>query len=142
MAAGPAGGSGRRNAAGLDFYDRLVDGLLERGIEPWVTLYHWDLPQPIEDRGGWLEPEVVDRFAEYAALVARRLGDRASRAGSRSTSRGPSRRWATAPATMRRAGTGGPAPCAPRHHAHLAHAAGRRRDSETSCPAARIGIAP
>ena len=67
------------NAAGLDFYDRLVDGLLERGIEPWVTLYHWDLPQAIEDRGGWLEPEVVDRFGEYAGLVARRLGDRCTR---------------------------------------------------------------
>ena len=56
----------RRNAAGLDFYDRLVDGLLERGIQPWLTLYHWDLPQPIEDRGGWLAPEVVERFADYA----------------------------------------------------------------------------
>ena len=72
------GGSGPPNAIGLDFYDRLVDRLLERGIEPWITLYHWDLPQPIEDRGGWLEPEVVERFAEYAGLVARRLGDRAA----------------------------------------------------------------
>ena len=61
------GGSGGSNQAGLDFYDRLVDGLLERGIEPWLTLYHWDLPQPLEDRGGWLEPEIVDRFADYAA---------------------------------------------------------------------------
>jgi hypothetical protein len=65
-------GSGTANEKGLDFYDRLVDGLLERGIQPWLTLYHWDLPQPIEDRGGWLEPEVVDRFAEYAAIVGRR----------------------------------------------------------------------
>ena len=70
------GGSGPANAAGLDFYDRLVDGLLERDIEPWVTLYHWDLPQPIEDRGGWLEPDVVERFGEYAGIVARRIGDR------------------------------------------------------------------
>ena len=71
-------GAGPANPAGLDFYDRLVDGLLERGIEPWVTLYHWDLPQALEDRGGWLDREVVDRFAEYAAILADRLGDRAS----------------------------------------------------------------
>jgi len=70
------GGSGPGNDAGLDFYDRLVDGLLARGIEPWLTLYHWDLPQPIEDRGGWTKPEVVDRFVEYTSIVGRRLGDR------------------------------------------------------------------
>jgi beta-glucosidase len=69
-------GRGRANDAGLDFYDRLVDTLLEHGIRPLVTLYHWDLPQALQERGGWGEPEVVERFAEYAELVGRRLGDR------------------------------------------------------------------
>jgi beta-glucosidase len=69
-------GDGAVNEAGLDFYDRLVDGLLERGIEPWLTLYHWDLPDALEQRGGWRNPEIVDRFASYAAVVGRRLGDR------------------------------------------------------------------
>jgi beta-glucosidase len=67
------------NQAGLDFYDRLVDGLLERGIEPWLTLYHWDLPQALEDRGGWPERDTALRFAEMAGVVAHRLGDRVSR---------------------------------------------------------------
>ncbi len=69
-------GSGPANEAGLDFYDRLVDGLLARGIEPWLTAYHWDLPQALQDVGGWTDPGVVDRFAEYADIVAGRLGDR------------------------------------------------------------------
>ena len=69
-------GRGRVNAAGLDFYDRLVDALLASGIQPCVTLYHWDLPQALEDRGGWPARETVDAFAEYAEVVARRLGDR------------------------------------------------------------------
>lgn len=69
-------GSGPVNAAGLDFYDRLVDGLLTRGIRPYLTLYHWDLPQPLQDLGGWTSREVAHRFAEYAAHVAGRLGDR------------------------------------------------------------------
>jgi beta-glucosidase len=63
----------------LDFYDRLVDGLLERGIAPLPTLYHWDLPQALEDRGGWLNRDTSERFAEYAAAVGRRLGDRVHR---------------------------------------------------------------
>ena len=71
-------GRGRVNEAGLDFYDRLVDALLEAGIEPWLTLYHWDLPQPLEDAGGWPERDTVGAFAEYAGVVARRLGDRVS----------------------------------------------------------------
>jgi beta-glucosidase len=70
------GGRGRVNAAGLDFYDRLVDALLERGIAPCATLYHWDLPQALEDEGGWLERGTCDAFAEYTAVVADRLGDR------------------------------------------------------------------
>jgi beta-glucosidase len=69
-------GSGHPNAAGLDFYERMVDGLLERDIQPMATLYHWDLPQELEDAGGWLNRDTVDRFAEYAALIGERLSDR------------------------------------------------------------------
>jgi beta-glucosidase len=69
-------GSGHPNPAGLDFYERLVDGLLERDIQPMVTLYHWDLPQELEDAGGWLNRNTVDRFADYAALVGERFSDR------------------------------------------------------------------
>ncbi|WP_354639385.1 GH1 family beta-glucosidase [Kitasatospora camelliae] len=67
---------GRVNPAGLDFYDRLVDALLDAGIRPFPTLYHWDLPQAQQDRGGWPERATAERFAEYAAQVAARLGDR------------------------------------------------------------------
>jgi beta-glucosidase len=70
------GGRGRRNEAGLDFYDRLVDELLAAGIRPFVTLYHWDLPQGLEDAGGWPERATAEAFAEYVEIVARRLGDR------------------------------------------------------------------
>lgn len=69
-------GSGEVNAPGLDFYDRLVDELLEAGITPYPTLYHWDLPQVLEDRGGWPERATAEAFTEYAATVARRIGDR------------------------------------------------------------------
>jgi beta-glucosidase len=69
-------GQGAANAAGLAFYDRLVDALLEAGISPWVALYHWDLPQALEDRGGWPARETASRFADLAAIVARALGDR------------------------------------------------------------------
>ena len=69
-------GSGEPNAAGLDWYERLVDCLLENGMQPWVTLYHWDLPQPLEDAGGWPERATADAFAHYAEVVGRRLGDR------------------------------------------------------------------
>jgi beta-glucosidase len=69
-------GSGPANAAGLDFYDRLTDGLLAHGITPMPTLYHWDLPQPLEDAGGWMTRDTAYRFAEYAALAADRLADR------------------------------------------------------------------
>lgn len=70
------GGSGPVNQAGLDFYRRLVDQLLDNGIEPWVTLYHWDLPQPLEDAGGWPARDTAARFAEYARLTHAILGDR------------------------------------------------------------------
>jgi len=69
-------GTGRVEPRGLDYYDRLVDGLLARGIKPMPTLYHWDLPQPLEDRGGWLSREVPEAFADYAEVVHERLGDR------------------------------------------------------------------
>lgn len=69
-------GSGPVNTSGLDFYDRLVDGLMQRGITPLPTLFHWDLPQSLEDGGGWLSRETAYRFGDYAALVANRLGDR------------------------------------------------------------------
>ncbi|WP_211198932.1 GH1 family beta-glucosidase [Phytoactinopolyspora limicola] len=72
-------GSGPANPAGLDFYDRLVDSLFGHGIEPIVTLYHWDLPQALEDDGGWATRDTAYRFAEYAALVHERLGDRVHR---------------------------------------------------------------
>ncbi|RVX44195.1 beta-glucosidase [Nonomuraea polychroma] len=64
------------NAKGLDFYERLVDALLEAGIQPVPTLFHWDLPQALQDRGGWLNREISEMFAEYAATVAHRLADR------------------------------------------------------------------
>ncbi|MDG4766961.1 GH1 family beta-glucosidase [Solwaraspora sp. WMMD406] len=70
------GGSGAANQAGLDFYRRLVDELLQHDIEPWLTLYHWDLPQPLEDAGGWPERDTAARFADYAELVHGALGDR------------------------------------------------------------------
>ena len=70
------GGRGPANAKGLAFYDRLVDELLANGIDPWVTLYHWDLPQELEDAGGWPARDTAFRFADYAALVFERLQDR------------------------------------------------------------------
>lgn len=69
-------GGGAVEQRGLDFYDRLVDGLLERGIAPYVTLFHWDLPQALEDAGGWTVRATAERFAEYASVLATRLGDR------------------------------------------------------------------
>jgi beta-glucosidase len=70
------GGGGRSNRKGIDFYSRLVDTLLDHGVAPWVCLYHWDLPQAIEDRGGWTSRDTVHRFADYAETVADALGDR------------------------------------------------------------------
>jgi len=69
-------GRGRINEAGLDHYDRLVDALLQASIRPCLTLYHWDLPAALDDRGGWLNPDVADWFADYATVMAKRLGDR------------------------------------------------------------------
>jgi beta-glucosidase len=64
------------NRAGLDFYSRLVDGMLERGLEPWLTLYHWDLPQWLQERGGWNERDTAHAFADFAHAVSGHLGDR------------------------------------------------------------------
>lgn len=69
-------GTGQVNQAGLDFYDRLVDGLLDAGIQPLPTLFHWDWPALLDDRGGWLNRDSADWFADYAAVVIARLGDR------------------------------------------------------------------
>lgn len=69
-------GRGKVNPKGLGFYDRLVDGLLSRGIEPFVTLYHWDLPLAVHDAGGWLNRRTTQWFAEYARVAVRALGDR------------------------------------------------------------------
>jgi beta-glucosidase len=71
-------GSGPANEVGLAFYDRLVDGLVARNIAPMVTLYHWDLPQGLQDLGGWAHRDTAERFAEYATIVHARLGDRVS----------------------------------------------------------------
>ncbi len=131
-------GSGGANPAGLDFYDRLVDGLLERGIEPWVTLYHWDLPQALEDDGGWTDASIVERFGSYAAIVAERLGDRV-------------RRWITLNEPRTHAfigyGTGRHAPgrhgwagaLRAAHHMLVAHAAAVRV-LHTEAPGSRVGI--
>ncbi|CAM5612755.1 MULTISPECIES: GH1 family beta-glucosidase [Streptomyces] len=70
------GGRGPANQKGLDFYKRLVDELQGRGVTPWITLYHWDLPQELEDAGGWPARDTALRFAEYAALAHEALGDR------------------------------------------------------------------
>ncbi len=69
-------GAGAVEQRGLDFYDRLVDGLAASAITPWLCLYHWDLPQALEDQGGWLNRDTAQKFADYAGIVAKRLGDR------------------------------------------------------------------
>jgi len=69
-------GAGAANAKGLEFYDRLVDGMLRRGITPYPTLFHWDLPQALQDSGGWANRATIDAFTAYAQLVTNRLGDR------------------------------------------------------------------
>jgi beta-galactosidase len=70
-------GMGAPNAKGLDFYDRLTDALLAKGIEPWPCLFHWDLPQALQDKGGWTNRDIASWFADYAQIMAGRIGDRA-----------------------------------------------------------------
>jgi len=69
-------GRGRYLAAGWEFYDRVIDGLLKRGIEPWLCLYHWDLPQALQERGGWANRDTAHYFADHAERVAEHVGDR------------------------------------------------------------------
>jgi beta-glucosidase len=70
------GSGGQPNGKGLDFYSRLVDGMLERGLQPWATLYHWDLPQALQDQGGWAARSTIDAYLEFVDAMTRRLGDR------------------------------------------------------------------
>ena len=69
-------GTGALNQKGFDFYDRLIDGMLERNIKPLATLYHWDLPSALQDRGGWMNRDTALAFADYAAVIAEKFGDR------------------------------------------------------------------
>lgn len=69
-------GTGAINQAGLDFYDKLIDGMLERGIKPFATLYHWDLPSALQDKGGWANRDIAKWFADYAVLIQQKFGDR------------------------------------------------------------------
>ncbi|WP_449396709.1 GH1 family beta-glucosidase [Devosia riboflavina] len=69
-------GTGAINQAGIDFYDRLIDGMLERGLKPYATLYHWDLPSALQDRGGWMNRDIANWFGDYATLVGEKFGDR------------------------------------------------------------------
>lgn len=72
-------GTGAKNQAGFDWYDRLIDGCLARGIEPWPCFYHWDLPQALQDRGGWTSRDTAEAYADYAHAAAARFGDRAAK---------------------------------------------------------------
>jgi beta-glucosidase len=73
------GGAGALNPKGIDFYQRLIDSMVDNGIEPWVTMFHWDLPQALEDRGGWRSRAVPEAFASYADTIVRSYGDRVKR---------------------------------------------------------------
>ena len=135
-------GRGQANEAGLDFYDRLTDELLQNGIEPWLCLYHWDLPLALHEAGlGWTSREIVPLFADYAGLLARRLGDRVPR-------------WATFNEpnmfTMLGYGAGVHAPgirdrdawLDAAHHVNLSHGAAVRRLRAELPAAALIGSVP
>jgi beta-glucosidase len=129
-------GRGIANEAGLAFYDRLIDGLLGADIEPWLCLYHWDLPQSLDDIGGWTNRECAGWFADYAALIGRRYGDRVKRFAtfnepSLFTLFGYAFGW-DAPGTSDRV-----AYLQAVHHVNLAH--GAAVDALRAVPAASIG---
>lgn len=69
-------GYGSVNSKGIDYYNRVIDSCLEKGLTPWVTLYHWDLPQALEDLGGWANRDIVDRFSEFTSICSHHFGDR------------------------------------------------------------------
>ena len=131
-------GTGPVNKAGLDFYDRLVDELLAHGITPFLTLYHWDLPQALEDAGGWPVRATAEAFAEYAGIVAARLG---SRVGSIATLNEP---WVVADHGYR-IGTHAPgrsdlaAAIAASHHLLVGHALGMQA-IRAAAPTTAAGI--
>ena len=97
-------GTGRINEKGLGFYDRLVDALLAHGISPMATLYHWDLPEALDNRGGWLNPDIAEWFVDYARCVLREAGRPHPVLGHPQRAVGDHRRWLPA----RCAGTGPP----------------------------------
>lgn len=72
----PDGTKASRNQKGIDFYDRMIDGMLENGVTPWITLFHWDLPQALQDAGGWTNQNTADCFLDYTDVVTRKYGDR------------------------------------------------------------------
>ena len=131
-------GKGPAESRGLDYYDRLVDGLLQSGIRPFPTLYHWDLPQALEDAGGWPVRDTAERFADYSGLVAARLGDRVS---SWSTMNEPlCSAFLGYASGVHAPGRRDPeAAFAAAHHLLLAHAWGREAVL-TSSPQASVGI--
>ncbi len=70
-------GKGSINQKGIDFYNRVIDQCLEIGVDPWITLYHWDLPQALEEEGGWANRDIINRFGDYGTICAKHFGDRA-----------------------------------------------------------------
>jgi beta-glucosidase len=131
-------GKGPVERRGLDYYERLVDGLLDRGMRPFPTLYHWDLPQPLEDAGGWPARDTALRFADYAGAVAERLGDRIEHWAT------VNEPWCSAflgyAAGVHAPGRREPeAAYAAAHHLLLGHALARDA-VQARCPAARVGI--
>jgi beta-glucosidase len=133
-------GTGRVNSTGLDFYDRLVDELLAHDIEPFLTLYHWDLPQALEDAGGWKSRNTAEAFGQYAEALVQRLGDRVSKWMTHNEP------WCTAwlgygngeHAPGRAEGAAGAVPVA--HHVLLSHGLATQA-IRALAPAAQVGIA-
>lgn len=135
-------GEGAVNEKGIEFYSNLVDALLDAGIEPWLTCFHWDLPQALEDKyGGWVSRETALRFADYAALLAERLGDRVTHwftinefwnvveAGYQFGFKAPGKKLPESDV------------CAARHHILLAHGLATNAIRERASQAPAIGVA-